>query len=121
MVAKVGVACPEQVCEYLQLDSSTLSRNVERMRARGWLETVAAEDGRLQPFRLTTEGKKLLSNAAPRGSGAWWVRRWLLGAADSRARRGCRQEAATQKGRRRLTGVFFWAASCIYNFLGDDQ
>ena len=32
--AKLGVAQPAQVCEILQLDNSTLSRNVSRMRAR---------------------------------------------------------------------------------------
>src|SRR5205807_2092201 len=36
--AKMGTARPIEVCEYLHLDVSTLSRNVERMKARGWLE-----------------------------------------------------------------------------------
>jgi DNA-binding MarR family transcriptional regulator len=81
MVAKVGVARPEQVCEYLQLDSSTLSRNVERMRARGWLEIVAAEDGRLQPFRLTSEGKQLLADALPAWERAQGQAMRLLGSA----------------------------------------
>src|SRR5882757_7261259 len=39
--AKMGTARPLAVCEYLHLDVSTLSRNVERMKARGWLEVVA--------------------------------------------------------------------------------
>src|SRR4029077_20435124 len=57
VTAKVGVARPAQVCEILHLDTSTLSRNVERMRAKGWLEVVPAEDAREQPFRLTAQGK----------------------------------------------------------------
>jgi len=65
--AKMGVARPLEVCEYLHLDVSTLSRNVERMRARGWLEVVPDEDGRSQPFQLTPRGRKLLEKAA----GAW--------------------------------------------------
>ena len=36
--AKMGTARPIEVCEHLHLDVSTLSRNVERMKARGWLE-----------------------------------------------------------------------------------
>src|SRR6476469_10476598 len=63
--AKMGTARPIEVCEYLHLDVSTLSRNVERMKARGWLEVVANEDGRSQPFQLTAQGRKLLETAIP--------------------------------------------------------
>lgn len=62
---KLGLARPAQVCEILQLDTSTLSRNVERMRAKGWLEVVAGDDARKQPFRLTARGMKLLERAVP--------------------------------------------------------
>src|SRR5436305_8054077 len=63
--AKMGIARPLEVCEYLHLDVSTLSRNVERMKARGWLEVVPDEDGRSQPFQLTPLGRKLLEKAVP--------------------------------------------------------
>ena len=63
--AKMGTARPIEVCEHLHLDVSTLSRNVERMKARGWLEVVPDEDGRSQPFRLTPRGRKLLEKAVP--------------------------------------------------------
>src|ERR687897_432845 len=63
--AKVATVRPLEVCEYLQLDVSTLSRNVERMKARGWLEVVPDKDGRSQPFRLTPQGRKLLEKAVP--------------------------------------------------------
>ena len=65
VTAKLGLAQPAKVCDILQLDTSTLSRNVERMRAKGWLEVVPAEDARTQPFRLTAQGKKLLERAVP--------------------------------------------------------
>ena len=65
VTAKLGVAQPAQVCDLLQLDTSTLSRNVERMRAKGWLEVVPGEDARTQPFRLTAQGKRLLERAVP--------------------------------------------------------
>jgi DNA-binding MarR family transcriptional regulator len=61
----MGTARPIEVCEYLHLDVSTLSRNVERMKVRGWLEVVPDEDGRSQPFRLTPQGRKLLEQAIP--------------------------------------------------------
>jgi DNA-binding MarR family transcriptional regulator len=65
VTAKLGLAQPAKVCDILQLDTSTLSRNVERMRARGWLEVVPGEDARTQPFRLTAKGKRLLERAVP--------------------------------------------------------
>ncbi|HMF15787.1 MAG TPA: MarR family winged helix-turn-helix transcriptional regulator [Gemmataceae bacterium] len=61
--AKLGLGRPARVCEILQLDASTLSRNVERMRARGWLEAVPGEDARTQPFRLTAQGRRLLEKS----------------------------------------------------------
>jgi DNA-binding MarR family transcriptional regulator len=54
----------------LHLDVSTLSRNVERMKARGWLEVVPDEDGRSQPFQVTPQGRKLLEKAVPAWSEA---------------------------------------------------
>ena len=65
VAAKLGLARPTRVCEILQLDASTLSRNVERMRARGWLEVVPEEDARAQPFRLTPRGMGLIEKAVP--------------------------------------------------------
>ena len=60
-----GLARPAEICQILQLDASTLSRNVERMKAKGWLEVVPDEDARAQPFRLTAKGNKLLERAKP--------------------------------------------------------
>ena len=77
--AKMGTARPIEVCEYLHLDVSTLSRNVERMKARGWLEVVANEDGRSQPFRLTPSGRKLLEKAVPAWSEAQQQVKKVLG------------------------------------------
>ena len=65
VTAKLGLAQPTKVCDLLQLDPSTLSRNVERMRAKGWLEVVPGEDARTQPFRLTAQGRRLLEKAVP--------------------------------------------------------
>jgi DNA-binding MarR family transcriptional regulator len=65
LTAKLGLARPAQVCDLLHLDPSTLSRNVERMRAQGWLEVVPDEDARTQPFRLSAQGKRLVEKAIP--------------------------------------------------------
>jgi DNA-binding MarR family transcriptional regulator len=65
VTAKLGLARPAQVCKILQLDTSTLSRNVKPLQAHGWLEVVPETDGRAQPFRLTAQGKRLIQKAVP--------------------------------------------------------
>ena len=47
----------------LQMDASTVSRNVERLRVRGWIEEARGEDSRSRPFQLTTDGGKVLEDA----------------------------------------------------------
>ena len=76
---KLGLARPAEICERLHLDTSTLSRNVERMRAKGWFEVVGDVDGRAQPFRLTLKGHKLVEKARPRWDEAQKQVRKLLG------------------------------------------
>jgi DNA-binding MarR family transcriptional regulator len=66
VTAKLGVARPAQVCRILHLETSTLSRNLERLKARGWIEVMPEEDGRAQPFRLTAQGKRLIEKAFPK-------------------------------------------------------
>jgi DNA-binding MarR family transcriptional regulator len=77
--ATMGTARPSDVCAHLHLDVSTLSRNVERMKARGWLEVVPDEDGRSQPFRLTPQGRTLLEQAVPAWSEAQQQVKKVLG------------------------------------------
>ena len=80
VAARLGLARPADVCQRLQLDTSTLSRNVERMRARAWLEVVDDDDGRAQPFRLTAEGRRLLERAMPAWEKAQKKVKKLIGA-----------------------------------------
>jgi DNA-binding MarR family transcriptional regulator len=47
------------------MDLSTLSRNLERLRARGWIEPVPESDARLRPFRLTGAGREKIREAYP--------------------------------------------------------
>jgi DNA-binding MarR family transcriptional regulator len=65
VTAKLGLARPAQVCDILQLDTTTLSHNIKRMRENGWLEVVAEQDARTQPFRLTSKGRRLIEKSVP--------------------------------------------------------
>jgi DNA-binding MarR family transcriptional regulator len=79
VTAKLGVARPAQVCDILELDTSTLSRTVDRMVANGWLEIVPDEDGRSQPFRLTAAGRRLMERVLPAWEQAQAEAKKLLG------------------------------------------
>lgn len=80
VTAKLGVARPAEVCDILELDTSTLSRTVERMVANGWLEIMPDDDGRSHPFRLTDEGKRLMEKAIPAWETAQAEAKKILGA-----------------------------------------
>ena len=54
---------PTDIERRLSLDKSTVSRNVERMQRRGWVEFVPGEDGRSHYLKLTAKGTKLLSES----------------------------------------------------------
>lgn len=59
--AKIGVTRQSDICEALQMDHSTVSRNVDRMVARGWIKKLSDSDGRAAPFQVTQSGMRLLS------------------------------------------------------------
>jgi DNA-binding MarR family transcriptional regulator len=65
VTARLGTARPAQVCDILQLDASTLSRNLKPLQEHRWLEVVPEDDARAQPFRLTPQGRRLIEKAAP--------------------------------------------------------
>lgn len=77
--AKLGVARPADLCDRLQIETSTLSRNVDRMKTNGWLEVVDDVDGRAQPIRLTRKGRGLLERAKPKWDTAQEQVKELLG------------------------------------------
>ncbi len=78
-VAKAGPATPGAVAGMLHMEKSTLSRNVDRLRARGWLEAVATADGRTTELRVTGRGKRLLREIHPAWSRAQRRAREMLG------------------------------------------
>ena len=60
ITAKLGIARSAEVCEILEPDTSTLSRNVDRMVEKGWLDVLLEEEDRSHPFRLTEQGRQLM-------------------------------------------------------------
>jgi DNA-binding MarR family transcriptional regulator len=87
-----GLIRQSQVGAELQLDDSTLSRNLELMRANGWLEEVSAHDARVHSYRLTEEGRALLDKAIPAWRDAQSKAERLLGEAGVHALRSFARE-----------------------------
>jgi DNA-binding MarR family transcriptional regulator len=60
-----GGARPADVCRLLRLEKSTLSRDVEVMKGKGWLESDPPAGGRNQVLRVTPAGLALLAASFP--------------------------------------------------------
>ncbi len=52
---------PGDICLGFQMEKSTVSRNIERMRKRGWIESGKGDGGPSQVLTVTPKGKKLLN------------------------------------------------------------
>jgi DNA-binding MarR family transcriptional regulator len=80
-----GLIRQSEVGAELQFDDSTLSRNLELMRANSWLEEVSADDARVHSYRLTEAGRTLLGKAIPAWRSAQGEAKRLLGDAGVQA------------------------------------
>ena len=63
VISGLGRAKPSEICDLLQLDASTLSRNVSRMKTKGWLNAAPRGDRRAHRLELTTEGMQMILEA----------------------------------------------------------
>ena len=79
VAADRGLIRQSEVGAELQLDDSTLSRNLELMRANGWLEAVPGDDLRVHSYCLTEVGRSLLNKALPAWRNAQREAKRLLG------------------------------------------
>ena len=79
VVTKRGPLSPGEVARRLNMEKSTVSRNVERMRANGWLAVTATDSGRKQQLTLTRQGKRLLEDSVSAWDEAQTRTKALLG------------------------------------------
>jgi DNA-binding MarR family transcriptional regulator len=63
-ISLMKAATPTDLERRLSLEKSTVSRNVDRMHRRGWVEFIPGEDGRSHYLKLTAKGAKLLRESA---------------------------------------------------------
>jgi DNA-binding MarR family transcriptional regulator len=64
-LAYLGATRPAMISRVLRIEKSTLSRDLELMKKKGWLESDPPVSGRSQTIRLTPLGAKLLAKIRP--------------------------------------------------------
>jgi DNA-binding MarR family transcriptional regulator len=78
-VAHMSEARPVLVARILRIEKSTLSRDVELMKQKGWLESDPPTGGRNQTIRLTPQGNKLMGRIQPSWEKAQAEAKLLIG------------------------------------------
>jgi DNA-binding MarR family transcriptional regulator len=71
---------PGDIGTALQIEKSTVSRNLDRMRKKGWIEVGPREEGSSQVVRVTENGNRLLLAVHREWQKAQASARKLLGA-----------------------------------------
>ena len=64
-VTKFGQAKQQDVSQVLDLEKSTLSRDIQKMKENGWLEVTPGQDARISLLQVTPSGRRLLKQAFP--------------------------------------------------------
>jgi DNA-binding MarR family transcriptional regulator len=64
VIRRLGAVSPKRIGDLLVMEKSTVSRNLARMRARGWLLVGPGRTGERQRVSLTGAGETLLVEAA---------------------------------------------------------
>ena len=90
VVANNDSPTPTKIGKVLHMEKSTLSRNVDRMVARGWLRIATGKDVRTHRVSMTSKGRALLDKSLPLWQQAQEKTEALLG---ERATRGVCQAA----------------------------
>jgi DNA-binding MarR family transcriptional regulator len=78
----LGQAKQQDICQALHLEKSSLSRDLMRMRERGWVTEAPGDDGRSSLLKVTAHGEKLLQRAFPAWRQAQQQAAELLGERD---------------------------------------
>jgi len=86
-VETLGKPRQADVGRALYMEKSTLSRNVERLRRKGWLEVSEEGQDRAQHLAVTARGRTLIGRAMPLWEKAQEQARRIIGTAGEHALR----------------------------------
>jgi DNA-binding MarR family transcriptional regulator len=65
VLSRGGPCVASELCTRIMMDKSTASRNLQRMRRRGWISAIESKGGRGQQVSLTPKGIRVLRDAYP--------------------------------------------------------
>ena len=65
MLSRRGPSSAVDLCRVVMMDKSTASRNLQRMRQRGWISVLQDSAGPGQKVSLTAQGAQVLQKAYP--------------------------------------------------------
>lgn len=78
-IGMLGEPEPKDLVWMLQVEKSTLSRNLSRLESRGWVERVNTSRGRQSQVRLSDDGRALVEEITPAWTRAQEKARAMLG------------------------------------------
>lgn len=79
VIARRGQMNRKELGQILQMEKSTVSRNLERMLTQHWLEELPHTNGELQPLALTESGRAMLGEVHIKWQSSQLQARALLG------------------------------------------
>lgn len=80
-IDKLGPCAPTRVGDVLQLERSTVSRNVNLLLKRGWVTATASDAKGVREIALTAAGRKKIGSVLPAWRAAQQEAAQLLGSA----------------------------------------
>ncbi|MCX8562737.1 MarR family winged helix-turn-helix transcriptional regulator [Mycolicibacterium mucogenicum] len=84
-LGKMGPSSPARIGEVLQLERSTVSRNLSLLMKHGWVEAVSANAKGVREVALTASGRKKIESVMPAWRQAQQDATELLGAGGVKA------------------------------------
>lgn len=78
-LSRMGEATAKQVGSVLQMEPSTISRNLKRMRKEGWVRATSGSDARTVQLTVSLQGAHLIRMAMPAWRKAQARAREMLG------------------------------------------
>lgn len=85
VIIRRGPVSPGEVASYLNIEKSTMSRNVDRMKRNGWVWVRTGESARSKELEITDSGRRIFAEAEPLWRDAQDRAREVLGSGGAEA------------------------------------
>ncbi len=99
VIAQNGPIAPGHVAKALNMEKSTVSRNIDRMHSNGWVTVSPGETDRTQCVSLSAKGRRLFDKSLPLWETAQAQAEALLGKSGARSISGVANSVWERLGR----------------------